>query len=519
MSGAQATWFGDYRLDRLVGRGGMGQVWRAYHAPMDRFVALKLLPADLADDDEYRRRFEREARTAARLQSPHLVAIHSFGQIEDQLYIDMALIEGVDVTALLRERGPMPPARAVELIAQVASAVDAAHAVGLIHRDIKPSNILVNPNGFAYLIDFGIAKPRDETGLTTTGATIGTIAYMAPERFNGEVTPGADIYALGCVLAECLIGRRAFAGDSAAEQIHGHLNLAPPQPSTMRPDIPPALDQVIARALAKHPSDRYPSAGELVADARRALAGEPIYAGSYSTAPPRPNISDATAPRTWATEKDRTYSATNYSGGMQAPGHPGPGHSGTAPQQPGPPNRGRRIGLIAAGVVALCAVAAAAIFFAVNRNGESGSTSAPEEPTASVTDTATETTETPTDTSAPESSKEALPDSFIGNWTGTATDGLITFDIVVTLSSGNIGDELGTSSNTSKLSGSHCERAESLLTVQDPKITLRARLSGGEPNCVDDGSISTLIANPDGTLQYSWPNPFGMPIKGTLHRN
>ncbi|MFC8531158.1 protein kinase [Nocardia sp. NPDC057227] len=271
MTEAGERWFGEYRLDREVGRGGMGRVWKAWHAPTERFVALKLLPAAAADDEEYRRRFEREARVAARLSDPHVVAIHSFGRVGDQLYIDMALIDGDDLAALLIDGGRIAPERAVHLLGQVASAVDAAHAAGLVHRDIKPGNVLVSRNDFAYLIDFGIARPRDGTVLTTGSVAIGTIAYMAPERFDGEATARSDIYSLGCVLVECLTGRRAFPGDSHAEQINAHLNHAPPRPSTLIADVPPALDRVIAKALAKRPEERFGSAGEFALAAWGAL--------------------------------------------------------------------------------------------------------------------------------------------------------------------------------------------------------------------------------------------------------
>ncbi|MFC8046070.1 serine/threonine-protein kinase [Nocardia sp. NPDC057353] len=289
-------WFGEYRLDSVIGRGGMGQIWRAFHRPTKRFVALKVLPAELADDVEYRRRFEREARVAARLRNPHLVAIHAFGRVGDQLYIDMALVDGVDVSVLLRERGAMPPVRAVELLAQIGTAVDAAHAAGLVHRDIKPANVLIDPAGFAYLIDFGIAKPNDETGLTRTGTALGTVAYMAPERFEGVATAAADIYALGCVFAECLLGAKVFAGESVAEQIFGHLYKPPPRIGELRPGIPSALDDVVARALAKDPAERFDTALEFVDAARRALGAGPVAWNHGTAAATTPGDSAARSP-------------------------------------------------------------------------------------------------------------------------------------------------------------------------------------------------------------------------------
>ena len=201
------TPFGRYRLVELLGRGGMGEVWQAYDTAIDRVVALKVLPANFADDEVFQERFRREAKAAAGLDEPHVVPIHDFGEIEGRLYVTMRLIEGQDLQTLLDD-GPLEPARAVGIIEQIASALHAAHRIGLVHRDVKPSNIRVAENDFAYLIDFGIARAIGETGLTSTGVAVGTWAYMAPERFStGQADPRSDIYALTCVLYECLTGQ------------------------------------------------------------------------------------------------------------------------------------------------------------------------------------------------------------------------------------------------------------------------------------------------------------------------
>jgi serine/threonine protein kinase len=211
----------------------MGEVWRAHDTETDRIVALKVLPSHLADDEMFQRRFRREAKVAAGLYEPHVVPIHSYGEIEGRLYVDMRLIVGRDLETTLRD-GPLEPTRAVMIIEQVAAALHAAHAVGLIHRDVKPSNILITDADFAYLIDFGIARMAGDTGLTNTGSTIGTWAYMAPERFgDGEPDPRSDVYALTCVLHQCLTGQRPFPGDSVEKQVAGHLSKPPPQPSTV----------------------------------------------------------------------------------------------------------------------------------------------------------------------------------------------------------------------------------------------------------------------------------------------
>ena len=235
--------FGPYVLKRLLGSGGMGEVYEAEDTVRERTVALKLMSSSLSHDPEFRKRMQREARTAGRLHDPHVVPIHDFGEIDEQLYVDMRLIEGTDVAALLSRYGPMTPARAVAIVRQVASALDAAHAAGVMHRDVKPANILVTDDDFAYLVDFGIASATTDEKLTTLGSTIGTWMYMAPERFTDkEVTYRADVYALACVLFECLTGSPPFRG-SGFSVVTAHITQPVPHVSSVRPGIPAALDQ------------------------------------------------------------------------------------------------------------------------------------------------------------------------------------------------------------------------------------------------------------------------------------
>ncbi len=249
----------------------MGEVWRAYDPDMNRMVALKVLPPDFADDQVFQERFRREARAAAGLDEPHLVPIYEFGEIEGRLYVTMRLIRGDDLQVLL-ERGPLEPARAVSIIEQVASALHAAHQIGLVHRDVKPSNILVAEDDFAYLIDFGIARAAGDSALTNTGATIGTWAYMAPERLNaGNTDARVDVYALTSVLHEALTGQRPFPGDSAEQQIVGHLTVPPPTPSMLERTVPAGLDAVIATGMAKDPNQRYQTTKDLARAARATL--------------------------------------------------------------------------------------------------------------------------------------------------------------------------------------------------------------------------------------------------------
>ncbi|WP_433195133.1 protein kinase domain-containing protein [Nocardia sp. CA-107356] len=267
------TRFGHYRLDRLLGSGGTGQVWLARDTVAGRDVALKVLAATHAADPTYRLRFTREARLAAHVPGPHMVPIHTFGELEGCLYIDMEFIEGTDLAALLRRDGPMSPAKAVAIIGQTAMALDTAHRAGLVHRDVKPSNIMVSSCGFVRLIDFGIAHRIDQPTITAHGNVVGTLAYMAPERFSGVTDTRADQYSLACVLYECLTGERPFGNIDTPRQFHAHLMADPPRAGALNPAVPAALDAAITRAMAKDPRERWSSAGEFACAAYIASAG------------------------------------------------------------------------------------------------------------------------------------------------------------------------------------------------------------------------------------------------------
>ena len=276
-----ATSFGHYQLHKLIGRGRMGEVYRAFDTKTDRIVALKVLPPNMATDETFKARFRRESQAAAGLNDPHVVPIHSFGELDGRLYLDMRLIEGRNLGTILNETDkPLDAEFCVTVAEQVGTALDAAHAAGLIHRDVKPSNILITDRDFVYLIDFGLARTAGEVGLTTAGSTLGTMAYMAPERFEGKpVDPTSDIYALTCVLYECLTGARPYPAESLEQQIAGHMTQPIPQPSTIDPKLA-AFDEVIAKGMAKKPAKRYQSAGELAAAARRALNAPVRMTGS-----------------------------------------------------------------------------------------------------------------------------------------------------------------------------------------------------------------------------------------------
>jgi serine/threonine-protein kinase len=272
----------------------MGEVWRAHDTATNRIVAIKLLPPQLAADETFVQRFRREAEAAAQLNNPHIIPIHNYGEIDGRLYVDMRLIEGRDLAEVLAE-GPLPPELAVRIIGQVATALRAAHKIGLVHRDVKPSNILLDEDSFAYLIDFGIARGADHTSLTGTGAIIGSWHYMAPERMSArEADARADIYALACVLYECLTGSRPFPGTSMESQVAAHLTEPPPRPSATQPKVPAAFDAVIAKGMAKEPGQRYQTVTDLstaaqqapTVPARRPDAGTAPTVFDYPDTPP-----------------------------------------------------------------------------------------------------------------------------------------------------------------------------------------------------------------------------------------
>jgi len=251
-----------YRLEAVVGRGGMSVVYRAHDSRLRRDVALKVLAPELAADEAFRERFLVESQLAASLDHPNVVPIYEAGEAGDELYIAMRYVEGQDLKQLLRE-GPLAPERAVRLCAQVAEALDFAHGRGLVHRDVKPSNVLLDSKEHVYLADFGLTK-RIEEGRTVEPGLFGTIDYVAPEQIRGDEIDGrADVYALGCLLYECLAGEPPFRRGSDASTLFAHLEDTPP---TL-----PKLEEVLPRALAKEPADRYQTSVELVDAARGAL--------------------------------------------------------------------------------------------------------------------------------------------------------------------------------------------------------------------------------------------------------
>jgi serine/threonine protein kinase len=279
--------FAGYRIDSQVGRGGMGVVYRATDLSLDRSVALKVLTEELAKDAGFRRRFVSESKLAASLDHPNVIPIHAAGEHDGILYIAMRFVPGDDLREMLRQDGRIEPERAAQIIAQVASALDAAHAHGLVHRDVKPANVLMTPEGHVYLTDFGLSKRlSSDTEATRSGMVLGTLDYIAPEQIRGE-TIGAftDVYSLGCMLTHLLTGQVPFTVPTEEGKLWAHFSEPPPKPSARLPSLGTEFDAIVARAMSKRPADRYATAGEVGAAALAAVSPKAPRPATAAAAP------------------------------------------------------------------------------------------------------------------------------------------------------------------------------------------------------------------------------------------
>ena len=275
------TYSGRYELTHLIARGGMAQVYRAMDRQLERPVALKILFPELSIDRTFVERFRREAQAAANLSHPNIVPVFDWGEDDGSYFIVMEYVEGRPLSAVLRDPQPMPPREIATIGAGVAAALAFAHRHGVVHRDVKPGNVLITPEGDVKVTDFGIARAMNtEESLTQTGAVMGTAAYFSPEQAEGKgVDSRSDIYSLGVVLYEMAVGRPPFTGDSPVAVASKHVRDMPVLPREANPSVPPALEAVVMKAMAKNPDDRYGSAEELRADLLRFADGRPVEAG------------------------------------------------------------------------------------------------------------------------------------------------------------------------------------------------------------------------------------------------
>jgi hypothetical protein len=315
-----------YDIQSEIGRGGMGVVYRAFDVMLERPVAVKILPVELTFDQQFVARFRKEAVTAASLHHANIVTIHDVGQQDHIHYIVMQFLAGWTLDQWLMQRGPMAPAHVSHLVRQISDALDYAHRRGIIHRDIKPSNIMVDAEGHATLMDFGLVRAGEGTGLTRSGVVVGTPDYMAPEQALGkEIDYRSDIYSLGVVVYRALCGQAPFVRSSSIATAYAHVHEAPPPLRQLRPDLPKAVEAAVLKALAKDPADRFQEAGQFAQELARASAGKgstsaPTWAVLKGSAPASP-------PRGAAAVKPAE------SGPRQAPADAAPPAQTTAPTQ------------------------------------------------------------------------------------------------------------------------------------------------------------------------------------------
>jgi len=434
--------FGGYRLESLIGHGGMSIVYRAQHLSLERTVALKLLAPQLSDDEAFRERFLRESRLAASLDHPNVIPIYEAGEEDGVFFIAMRFVEGLDLKTVLKREGSLPLDRTSSVISQVANALSAAHAKGLVHRDVKPANILM-ASGFGpeesdhvYLSDFGVVKHSASQPLTQTGMFVGTAEYASPEQIEGKDLDGrADVYALGCVLYECLTGDPAYDRDSEVALMYAHLLEPPPVPHEKRPDLPPEVDEVVAKGMAKNRDERYQSPRELAIAFRQA-------AGAPSTSIGATQLAGATGAGATVMSGTPTTSppAADAASPAEPPGvAPPPAAPPTAPAPAAPAAAGgpsRRTWLIVGGIIAALVIAGAIVGAVLAFSGGSSSKSSSGKTTSNGTPTTLrdallptgiakncEVQSTPdkgaveTDTcSSPASAPSAYPDSFTLNF-------------------------------------------------------------------------------------------------------
>jgi hypothetical protein len=347
--------FAGYRIRERLGRGGMGVIYLAMEPGLERPVALKLIAPEAAADDVFAKRFAEESRIAASIEHPNVVPIYAAGEEAGVAWIAMRFFAGSDLQLRIARAGRLEPALAVDLVAQLGNGLDAIHAAGLVHRDVKPANVLLSGDPgseHAYITDFGVARNLStRSGLTQTGRFVGTLDYVAPEQISGDpIDARVDVYALGCLLFKLLTGEVPFPREGEAARLYAHLHDPPPSPSLYEPAVPSALDDVVARAMAKSPQDRYPSAGDLGRAAQAALGGTAVSIPERTVA---------------------TGAAATRETPMPEASSPGPPEVETAKLDEAGDDRSRRPLLIGAGLMALVLVAAVVVLI-VGGGGDGG---------------------------------------------------------------------------------------------------------------------------------------------------
>lgn len=425
-----------YRIERVLGRGGMSIVYLAEHLRLHRKVALKVLSPELSEDEGFRTRFIRESEAAASLDHPNIIPIFEAGEVGTVLYIAMRYVKTTDLAVLVAEEGPLEPLRVVTIIEQAASALDSAHAEGLVHRDVKPANLLIathaGPGGadHVYLSDFGLTKRQaTKSGLTRTGSFMGTLDYVPPEQIKGQDLDGrSDQYALACVTYQCLTGRVPFDQADEAAVLFAHLSEPPPSATEVRPDLPAAIDAVITRGMAKEPGDRYPTCSAL-ADAARSAVQPP--AGATTPIAPAPTVVARSADSTDADVAETTMASTppaattvassppaetrvappvEAAEGLPPPAVPAP------PGGPPPDGAWRRRRALIAGLVGTALVVIVLLFLLVPLGGDEGPNQ------ASLTGVTADDA-SPKEEASGSPAEGAPVNPLVGKWEGTEGDG------------------------------------------------------------------------------------------------
>ncbi|WP_433204450.1 protein kinase domain-containing protein [Nocardia sp. CA-107356] len=576
------TRIGDYRLLGLLGAGGMGRVYLGRSAG-GRTVAVKVIRPDLIGD-EYRERFRREVTAARRVGGKFTAQVLDADVDSTPPWLATGYVAGFSLTDAVEQFGTFSENTLLVLAHGLADALIAVHGAGIVHRDLKPSNVLLAVDG-PKVIDFGIARAAEDSALTTTGNVIGSPGFMCPEQVVGPAMgPEGDVFALGGVLVYAATGQGPFGSGETVQMLYRVVYEEPrlaAVPERLRPLIAACLNKdVAARPTPQQLLDQLGELGVperggwlpapvLEEVSRRAVALldlESVEMPQVGFAQPGPDPSRSaptiSRPVPQSNSGPHTPLPTTTSGpvqagrgaadtvaghadptggsGVYAPYPPAYDRSGPQPahfvgqQPPGrhpnhhgpqPKNRSRRTALIIAVAVVCVLVAVGAFVIGTRLNDKSSNSDASANSSAEVSTTSDATVSaspSTTEVSSTSTSDTSVPKAFVGTWTGTARDALATFDIELTIRDGEVGDEIATSSNTGQASGSRCERAERLTTVTESEITFVARLSGGASGCMDEGSVSKVVLQPDGSVSYSFTGGFSGVlgnITGTLHKS